>query len=87
MNGKPLGFADCVVYREEPCGAILFNIDSGDVRIVEGVAWGICSLIDAGKSRAEILAELRERYPGEQLLESELDEFLSSLRDASLLTE
>ena len=82
-----LGFADYVVYREEPEGAILFNIETGDVRVVEGVAWGICSLIAQGDgTRGHILEELRARYPGEPGLEADLDDFLSDLREAGLLT-
>lgn len=85
MTEKGLRFAGHVVYREEPDGAILFNIDNGDVRIVEGVAWGICNLIDRGTSRSGILRELVERYPEQEHLEEELDLFLGSLRGAGLL--
>jgi hypothetical protein len=81
-------FPDNVVFREEPEGGIVFNVDTGDMRFVEGVARGICGMIDRGRSRDEILHELSERYPGQTLsgLEQDLDGFLAELRQASLLT-
>lgn len=85
MAEKKLKFAGNVVFREEPGGAILFNVDTGDIRIVEDVAWGISDLIDKGKTRTQILAELIKKYPDVNSLESDLDEFLDSLRDTDCL--
>jgi hypothetical protein len=81
-------FPDNVVFREEPEGGIVFNVDTGDMRFVEGVARGICSMIDRGRTRDEILRGLAERYPGQPLhvLEQDLDEFLAELGNASMLT-
>ena len=85
MAEKKLKFADNVVFREEPGGAILFNVDTGDIRIVEDVAWGISDLIDKGRTRTQILAELIKKYPAVNSLENDLDEFLDSLRDTDCL--
>lgn len=85
MAEKKLKFADNVVFREEPGGAILFNVDTGDIRIVEDVAWGISDLIDKGRTRTQILAELIKKYPDVNSLESDLDEFLDSLRNTNCL--
>ncbi|MBN1434604.1 PqqD family protein [Candidatus Fermentibacterales bacterium] len=85
MAERVLEFAPNVVFREEPGGAILFDVDTGDVRVVEGVAWGICALIEPGTTRKSILEELLRRYPGEESIEADLDAFLSDLDEAGLL--
>jgi hypothetical protein len=76
-----------VVYREESEGGIVFNVDTGDMRFVEGVARGICWLIDRGRTRQEILAELIVRYPEipASSLEQDLDAFVADLRNCSML--
>ena len=78
MPGE-LSFSSSSVFREEPEGGILFDVDSGQLKLVEGTAWGICSMIDRSLTREAILAELRERYPGEDDLEGDLDAFLREL--------
>ncbi len=80
-----LEYAKGVVFRREPAGGILFNIDNGDIQVTEGVAFGICDMIDSGKSRAEILFELQKRYPEEHSLEQDLDEFIKELKDKGTL--
>ena len=82
---KKLEYAKGIVFRREPAGGILFNIDNGDIQVTEGVAFGICDMIDSGKSRAEILSELRKRYPEENSLEQDLDEFIKELKDKGTL--
>lgn len=81
-----LGFSSSSVFREEPEGGILFNVDTGRLKLVEGTSWGICHLIDRGLTREAILDELRERYPGESDLESDLDAFLRELTVEGFLT-
>jgi hypothetical protein len=80
-----LEYADNVVFREEPEGGILFNVDTGELKLVEDVAWGICHLIDAGMDRSGILQELKERYPDQDSLEEDLDSFIEELFDAGLM--
>ena len=46
-----LEYVKGVVFRREPSGGILFNIDTGDLQVTEGVAFGICDLIDKRKSK------------------------------------
>ncbi len=79
-------YPDNVVFREEPEGGILFNVDTGDIRIVEDVAWGICDLIEKGGSRSQILIKLNELYPDETGLETDLDSFLEELVQTGFLT-
>jgi hypothetical protein len=43
---EKLVYPDNVVFREEPEGGILFNVDTGELKLVEDVAWGICDLIE-----------------------------------------
>lgn len=74
-----------VVFRKEPSGGILFNIDTGDLQVAEGVAFGICDMIDNGKGRDEILSELKKRYPEETKLEQDLDDFINELREKGAL--
>ncbi len=75
-----LTYARGVVFRREPAGGILFNIDTGDLQVTEGVAFGICDMIDNGKSIEEILLELKKHYPGETSLEQDLNDFIAELR-------
>lgn len=82
---EKLSFPHNVVFREEPEGGILFNVDTGELKLVEKVAWGICHLIDQGKTRKEILQELRERYPDQDSVEADLDEFLKELEEVDML--
>lgn len=80
-----LRYAKGVVFRKEPAGGILFNIDTGDMQVIEGVAFGICDMIDRGPTREHILSELKKRYPEEDNLEEDLDRFLEELTGKGLL--
>ena len=72
-------YPENVVFREEPEGGILFDVNTGKLKLVEDVAWGICDLIDKGKTRTAILCELEKLYPDEITLESDLDNLLDEL--------
>ena len=80
-----LSYAKAVVFRKEPAGGILFNVDTGDIQVVEGVAFGICDLIDQGKTLEKILENLKTLYPEEINLETELNDFISEMRKKGVL--
>ncbi len=80
-----LSYAKGVVFRREPSGGILFNVNTGALQVVEEVAVGICSMIDGESSRDDILAELKSLYPDEGSLEADLDAFLAQLRENGVL--
>lgn len=80
-----LEFAKGVVFRKEPSGGILFNIDTGALQVSEGVAFGICDMIDRGASREDILSRLKELYPEQEGLETDLDEFIAEMREKGVL--
>lgn len=84
-----LRFPGNIVFREEPEGGIVFNVDTGEMRFVEGVARGICRLIEKRRGRDEILSELAARYPEMEAgrLAEDLDDFLSALRAGSMLED
>ncbi len=82
---EKLEYAKGVVFRKEPGGGILFNIDTGDLRVTEGVAFGICDMIDRGTNRDSILEKLKELYPDEKDLEKDLDDFLAEMRSRGVL--
>ena len=82
---EKLEYAKGVVFRREPAGGILFNIDTGDLQVTEGVAFGICDMIDNGKNREQILSELEKHYPEEENLERDLDDFIKELREKGAL--
>ncbi len=82
---EKLEFAKGVVFRKEPSGGILFNIDTGALQVSEGVAFGICDMIDRGADRDEILNRLHELYPEEKNIQSDLDAFLSEMREKGVL--
>lgn len=81
-----LEYATGVVFRREPAGGILFNIDTGSLQVTEGVAFGICDMIDNGKNKDEILIELKKHYPEETGLEKDLDDFIAQLREKGAVT-
>ncbi len=78
-------YPENVVFREEPEGGILFDVNTGRLKLVEDVAWGICNLIDKGKTRTAILCELEKLYPEETDLEKDLDSFLDELVETEFL--
>ena len=82
---EKLEYARGVVFRREPAGGILFNIDTGDLQVTEGVAFGICDMIDKGADREGILKELRRLYPEQEDLERDLDEFIAEMREKGVL--
>ncbi|MCK5037089.1 MAG: PqqD family protein, partial [Candidatus Sabulitectum sp.] len=82
---EKLEYAKGVVFRREPAGGILFNIDTGDLQVTEGVAFGICDMIDNGENRKNILSELKKHYPEEKDLEQDLDDFIRELKEKGAL--
>ena len=82
---EKLEYARGVVFRREPAGGILFNVDTGDLQVTEGVAFGICDMIDNGRKKEEILLELKKRYPEESNLEDDLDDFIKELKEKGAL--
>lgn len=78
-------YPDNIVFREEPEGGILFDVNTGRLKLVEGVAWGICDLIDRCRSRDSILEKLRKLYPEEESIEEDLDTFLDELVESGFL--
>ena len=82
---EKLEYTKGVVFRREPAGGILFNVDTGDLQVTEGVAFGICDMIDQGSGKEEILLELNKRYPDEKNLEQDLDDFIKELREKGAL--
>ena len=82
---EKIEYPDNVVFREEPDGGILFNVDTGELKLIEDVAWGICNLIEKGNKRSQILNKLKELYPDETDLEKDLDCFLEELVKADFL--
>lgn len=82
---ESLKYPDYIVFREEPEGGILFNVDTGELKLVEDVAWGICHMIEKGSDRARVLEKLRELYPEEEDLAGDLDSFLEELVEAGFL--
>ncbi len=80
-----LQYAEGVVFRREPAGGILFNVDTGDLQVAEGVAFGICDMIDHGAERDDILTELKKNYPDQDNIEQDLDHFLDELRSRGAL--
>jgi hypothetical protein len=82
-----LRFTSGSVFREEPEGGILFDVNTGRLKLVEGVAWGICHLIDRGATRETLLRELASRYPNEESLVSDLDSFLAELTSEGFLPD
>ncbi len=82
---EKIRYPENVVFREEPEGGILFNVDTGELKLVEDVAWGICDLIEKKKKRSQILKKLRELYPDEADIEKDLDSFLEELLEIKFL--
>ncbi|NOQ23225.1 MAG: PqqD family peptide modification chaperone [Candidatus Aegiribacteria sp.] len=82
---EKLEYARGVVFRREPAGGILFNIDTGNLQVTEGVAFGICDMIDKGTNLEDILLELKNLYPNEKNLEQDLENFIRELKEKGAL--
>ena len=82
---KKLKFAKGVVFRKEASGGILFNVDTGDIKVIEDVAFGICDLIDKGATEEQILNQLKKKYPNETTIEKDLASFLHELKNKGVL--
>lgn len=82
---EKIEYPENVVFREEPEGGILFNVDTGELKLVEDVAWGICDLIEKNKNRSQILKKLKDIYPDETDIEKDLDSFLKELVETKFL--
>ena len=80
-----LEYCESIVFREEPDGGILFDVDTGRLKLVEDVAWGICHLIEKLGIKEQILSRLEELYPEEDSMEEDLDGFLGELIESGFL--
>lgn len=59
-----LSFNPAMVLREEEDGALLFDPDTGDVRILNLTAVAICKLLDGRHTLANVLENLGESFEG-----------------------
>jgi len=53
-----------LVVREEEDGGLLYDPDSGDVRILNLSAVAVCNLLDGRRTIAEIVETLEESFAG-----------------------
>jgi len=87
MNEKPdeitlsstLVFNPGLVLREEEDGALLFDPETGEVRILNQSAAAICKLFDGRRSIAEIVTMLGESF--ERMAADADEEVLALARD------
>ncbi|MCC8102173.1 MAG: 4Fe-4S cluster-binding domain-containing protein, partial [Clostridiales bacterium] len=65
---------------------IVLDVNSGAIHVVDDLTYDVIALLDQGKSREDILAELSDRYPAEEIMES-LDECAQLTEFGVLFTE
>jgi len=53
-----------LVLREEDDGALLFDPETGDVRILNPTAVAVCKLLDGRRTLANVLEDLGEIFEG-----------------------
>jgi len=64
-----------MVIREEEDGAILYDPDTGAVRIINPTAVAICKLLDGRRTMAQVIEALGERY--EEMDDNAADQVLA----------
>ena len=69
------------VFRKEEDGAFLFDPQSGNLKYINGTGVRIYELCDGGKTRAEIVATLKDAYPDvdEEAIAADTVSFLKEL--------
>jgi hypothetical protein len=68
-----------LVLREEEDGAILYDPDTGEVRILNPTAVAVCKLLDGRRTMAKVIDALGETY--EDLDEDAGEQVLALTRD------
>ena len=66
--------------------AIVLDVNSGSVHVVDEIVYDVIALLDQGAEEAEVLEKLRESYPEEEL-KTALDEIHTLTEQGMLFTE
>ncbi len=76
-----------VVFRKEEDGAFLFDPQSGNLKYINRTGVRIYELCGSGKSRAEIVALLKDAYPDadEEAIAADAMSFLKGLAELGFL--
>jgi hypothetical protein len=78
---------DIVCREEEWDDVLLFNPDTGKIKVVNPTAFFIWQLCDGTRTRTDVLQALADAYEGvtEEMLKRDLDAFLQELEDGGLI--
>ena len=77
-----------IVFRQEEEEALLFNPDTGMIKVLNPMGIFIWKLCDGKHNRIDIIREILERYEGEskEKIEMDVDNFLDDLKNNNLLS-
>ena len=77
-----------IVYREEEGEALLFNPDSGAIKVLNSTGNIIWKLCDGSRDKDQIVEELVKAFPEikRENLEKDLAEFLKQVEENSLVS-
>jgi len=77
-----------IVYREEEGEALLFNPDSGAIKVLNSTGNIIWKLCDGSRDESQIVEELIKNFPEikRENLEKDLGEFLKQVKENSLVS-
>lgn len=77
-----------IVCREEEGGeALLFNPETGEIKVANSTALFIWQLCDGTRTKADVLRALEEEFEvGREVLEKDLDAFIEDLENQELIS-
>ena len=78
---------DVVLREEDEDGALLFNPDTNQVKVINNTALFIWKLCDGSRSLAEMIANLKEAFdevPGDQV-EKDVQDFIADMTGSGFI--
>ncbi|MHC1696894.1 MAG: PqqD family protein [Geobacteraceae bacterium] len=81
---------DCVVYRVEADGALIYNHETGDVTPLNATAAYMCeALFINGNDTESVLAEIQKRWNvlDEDTVRSDIEKFIIGMQQLGLIEE
>jgi hypothetical protein len=81
---------DCVVFRAEADGALIYNHETGDVTPLNATAAFMCeSLLINGDATENVLAEIKKRWNvlDEDTVRADIERFIIGMKQLDLIEE
>jgi hypothetical protein len=81
---------DCVVYRAEADGALIYNHETGDVTPLNATAAFMCERLLINQDDTEsVLAEIKKRWnvPDEDTVRADIEKFIIGMKQLDLIED